>query len=109
MMLCSVPGCRTLVQTGRCEKHKAKSSKNRSGDPFYGSRAWRQLRQERLRCEPLCRNCDDEGRTRLATVVDHIIPRVKASHLELEFDNTQSLCASCHNSKTARETGLGRR
>lgn len=35
--------------------------------------------------------------------VDHIKPRCDFPELELEYENTQSLCEGCHNSKTAKE------
>jgi 5-methylcytosine-specific restriction protein A len=99
--LCVEPGCNVLVANGaRCPKHKGRKSKNRSGDPFYSSRPWRSLRRERLRIEPLCRQCKADGRVRAAEVVDHIEPRSRRPDLELEMDNTQSLCPSCHNRKT---------
>lgn len=103
LKLCAHPGCRSLVKGTRCEKHKARGKKNRSGDPFYSSKAWRQVRRERLRIEPTCRYCREMNRVREAGVVDHVLPRSDRPDLELEIDNTQSLCPPCHNRKTMGE------
>ena len=87
----------------------AKQSKNRSGDPFYSSRAWMRIRDERRRIEPLCRMCwEEEGRIEPVFAVDHIKPRRDCPELELDIDNTQSLCERHHNEKTAREQAARR-
>ncbi|WP_350494686.1 HNH endonuclease [Roseiconus lacunae] len=100
---CVEPGCNQLVTSGRCDRHKARGSKNRSGDPFYSRKPWRNFRRERLKHEPVCRACKADGRTRAASVVDHIVPRAIRPDLELDWDNTQSLCVPCHNRKTMTE------
>lgn len=64
---------------------------------FYSSRPWRNLRRWFLNGNPLCNICE-----RIATQVDHIIP-IMAGGQPLDADNLQSLCASCHSQKTARE------
>ncbi|WP_431192193.1 HNH endonuclease [Rhodopirellula bahusiensis] len=91
------------MEGSRCDKHKPRGRKNRSGDPFYSSGPWRRLRRARLTAEPLCRSCHEAGRVREGSRVDHILPRADRPDLELEFDNTQSLCESCHNRKTMGE------
>lgn len=83
--------------------HAARVSKNRSGDPFYSSKSWLQLRALKLSINPLCEHCRKQGRTVAASVVDHKQPRCDAPELELDLDNLQSLCESHHNAKTARE------
>src|SRR6056297_2629230 len=103
LKLCVEPGCNALVEGGRCDRHRSTGKKNRPGDPFYSSREWKSLRRERLRSEPVCRHCKKDGRVREASVVDHIVPRCDRPDMELDFDNTQSLCESCHNRKTMTE------
>lgn len=62
---------------------------------------WRRTSRLVLRTEPLCRRCKAEGKTTLATEVDHIIPREDGgSH---ERANLQPLCHSCHSAKTLGE------
>ena len=68
----------------------------------YGRAAVKQ-RKRRLRNEPLCRHCADEGHITAATVPDHIVP---LSHGGSDDDsNIQCLCAQCHDRKTRREFG----
>lgn len=106
--LCS--GCyRKIVPAGEkcgdCQQrgHRG-TSKNRSGDPFYSSQRWRDLRAAKLLADPLCQ-CDDCVRTGdvvAADVVDHIKPRCDYPHLELEPTNLRSMSARHHNRHTAR-------
>lgn len=60
-----------------------------------------ELRKRRLRNEPLCRMCKDEGRTTLATVPDHIVPLAKGG--TDTDDNIRCLCADCHDKVTREE------
>ena len=64
---------------------------------------WRRIRSRHLSQHPLCAHCLQNGRTEAAQHVDHIIPlRKGGTHAK---GNLQSLCASCHSRKTAREDG----
>lgn len=105
--ICTHPGCYTITTESRCEKHRAQqhrgTTKNRSGDPFYGTAAWKRIREARRRANPLCQECEGKGLVRAMHAVDHIKARCDYPELELDYDNTQSLCETCHNSKTARE------
>jgi 5-methylcytosine-specific restriction protein A len=76
--------------------------------PAYGSE-WRKLRDKRINAEPLCRHCKAGGLVTPAVEVDHIIPRALGG--KDEWDNTQSLCKSCHQDKTRQDIKLmaGRR
>lgn len=62
---------------------------------IYESVRWRKLRAFKLRSEPLCRVCK-----RQANEVDHILSVREHPHLAWDLDNLQSLCKSCHSSKT---------
>jgi 5-methylcytosine-specific restriction protein A len=46
--------------------------------------------------------CETIGKFTPANVVDHIVP-IRNGGEFLEWENLQSLCASCHNSKTMKE------
>jgi 5-methylcytosine-specific restriction protein A len=105
--ICPHAGCNRITHGGRCEQHRAQqyqgTSKNRSGDPFYHTAAWHKLRDWKRSVSPLCEACEREGRVVAMAHVDHVLPRATHPHIELDADNTQSLCESCHNKKTACE------
>jgi 5-methylcytosine-specific restriction protein A len=60
-------------------------------------------REQRLRREPLCRDCKAKGLTIEATVPDHIIPLAKGG-TDTE-DNIRCLCHECHLRRTAEQFG----
>lgn len=67
-------------------------------DPFYLSRAWRDLRVVALsRDHHLCQSCLSRGRLRPADVVHHIQSIETHPELALALDNLRSLCIMCHN------------
>ncbi|MBV8780945.1 MAG: HNH endonuclease [Phycisphaerae bacterium] len=70
----------------------------------YG-RLWQKVRLIHLRENPLCVQCLKAGDTVSATVVDHIVPHKGDYARFWNQDNWQSLCARCHNRKTAKEDG----
>lgn len=92
--VCSV--CGDLRRTPRQAHDRKRGSAAQRG---YGVR-WRKLRATQLAMEPLCRECLANGRTTAATDVDHIVARRDGG--SDGYENLQSLCHSCHSSKTAR-------
>jgi 5-methylcytosine-specific restriction protein A len=64
---------------------------------WYKAKAWRVLRLQQLRTEPLCRMCRDEGRVTAANVVDHMVPHRGDHVLFHDPANLQSLCKPCHD------------
>ncbi len=86
-------------------KQRKAGHASRSHDPYYQTREWKVLRRIQLSAEPLCTGpdsyCLGSGRVTPATVADHIIPRNQGGADTLS--NLQSLCASCHNKKSAKE------
>lgn len=68
----------------------------------YNTVAWQRLRQAKLSAKPICEVCERRGRTALADAVDHIVAIAKGGDPFPPLDGLMSLCASCHNSKTAR-------
>jgi len=107
---CTYPMCGSLVRdgTGRCLRHRhaerraADAQRGTSHDRGYGA-TWRKLRAIHLRAEPLCRHCQVRGLTVPATDVDHITSKAKGG--ADTSDNLQSLCHSCHSTKTVIEDG----
>ncbi len=76
----------------------------KKNDPFYTSAAWRAVREQALlRDHYLCQKClkkVEAGRMirpHDATMVHHKKPRQLYPELELDLDNLESLCDSCHN------------
>lgn len=76
---------------------------------WYKTARWARRRAEQLEHNPLCAYCKQEGRTRIATVADHVEPHRGDEVLFFE-GKLQSLCASCHSAvKQQEEHGNGRR
>lgn len=72
------------------------------GDRIRGRRGVA-LRTRRLRNEPLCRMCKDEGRVTLAVTPDHIKPLALGGE---DIDvNIRCLCAEHHDQVTREEFG----
>ena len=68
----------------------------------------RTLQRERARlfnANPLCAECERQGRVTVATIRDHIIPLAEGG--QDTADNIQGLCEECHNKKTAAESKRG--
>lgn len=68
----------------------------------YGYR-WQKARESHLRMHPLCVMCDAQGRTVLATVVDHKTPHRGDQALFWDRENWQSLCSPCHDVTKRRQ------
>lgn len=81
-------------------------------NPFYKSKAWRQLRaQVLLRDKYLCQDClaaRRRGSTapiRTATVVHHLQPLSECPEKGMDMDNLISLCEVCHNRRHPEKGG----
>ncbi|NHE57946.1 HNH endonuclease [Cyclobacterium plantarum] len=70
---------------------------------FYRKKDWLKLRKHYIEANPVCELCDQWEIVSEGAVVDHIIPRRLAPHLELEPTNLQTLCGKCHRQKTGLE------
>lgn len=77
------------------------SKKEKPYRKWYGHR-WAKARKFYLMHHPLCAECERNGRPRGALVVDHIVPHKGDKKLFWDSTNWQSLCVSCHASKTGR-------
>lgn len=95
----------------RKQQRKAQDERRGSAtERGYDSR-WRRAREQHLREHPLCVMCQADGKTRAATVVDHIEPpRLREAMVSGDRDriaraqarfwdrrNWQSLCAPHHS------------
>lgn len=114
---CLTAGCTGYAaRFGRCAEHAAPivaamERRDRSGEPgrrFYFTTRWKKLRAAVLRREPLCRACEQAGRTTAATDIDHVVRHRGNPALFWSVDNLQPLCGPCHVTKTLVERGHGR-
>ena len=104
---CQHPGCTEFVRGGYCAKHRhdRRSPESREWKKWYSLTIWTDdLRPSQLLREPFCRECARCGKRTWATVADHIVPFEGDWARFIDPTNHQSLCASCHGRKTARET-----
>ena len=69
---------------------------------FYNSKAWRSLRNYKIQMNPLCEMCESKGLTEPGKEIDHITA-IKDDGQMLNIRNLQTLCKSCHASKSAKE------
>lgn len=61
------------------------------------------MREAFLQAHPLCRPCEEEGRTTPATEVDHIVPHRGDPARFWDMENLQPICHACHVRKTRAE------
>ena len=89
-----------MAPTLRQTKRSGRDADPRRTLPLNGA-AWQKLRAHVLANEPLCRDCTREGRTVIATDVDHR----DGDPGNNDAINLQPLCHAHHSRKTARDHG----
>lgn len=67
----------------------------------YNTAQWQRLRQAKLAAEPLCESCAARGTITTANTVDHVKPINDGGDPFPSLDGLTSMCARCHNEKTA--------
>jgi 5-methylcytosine-specific restriction enzyme A len=88
--------------SGRCSAHQREAWGKRADVPErIRGRRGQALRQELFRRQPLCVECERQGRVSLAVVRDHIVPLAEGGK-DTE-DNAQGLCNPCHDEKSLGE------
>lgn len=70
---------------------------------MYQTAQWKTLRQIQLSKYPLCAGCLSEGKIVAAVHIDHVFPWSTIDKTAFYRNIFQSLCASCHSSKTNLE------
>ena len=91
------------------KRYNNSDSRKQAGDK-YNSTQWRQLRQIQLSTHPICAGCKVDNIITQALHVDHIFPWQQIGEQAFTHNLYQSLCASCHSSKTTLEQqGIFRR
>jgi 5-methylcytosine-specific restriction enzyme A len=101
-----IVGCTTATAASTAASASEYNRERRSDpdrtDDFYSSRSWRRLRAAYLAEHPFCEACLGHLIYTIAVLVDHIIP-IRQGGAPLEWSNLQSMCTSCHATKSARE------
>lgn len=90
-----------------CKQFKPKVLKQRDNRPSAAARGytskWQRERLIFLAQNPVCVQCLREGKTVIATVVDHIQPHKGDYRLMWDSSNWQALCKMHHDKKTGKE------
>lgn len=97
--LCLEPGCPNVATwRGRCPLHaRERNRETRSQNAsLYNSKRWKLTRRRKLTDTPLCERCG-----RVAAHVHHRIDLQQGGD-PWNQQNLEALCASCHNSTTAK-------
>lgn len=92
----------TEHRRARNREYAADRIARRPSQRWYNSKRWRTRRDRQLHKEPWCAMCLAQGRTRAASVADHITPHRDDPELFWR-GKLQSLCSRCHNSLKQRE------
>ncbi len=109
---CGWPKCPALVRKQYCETHAplspskfADKARGTAASRGYGA-AWKRVRDQVLREEPLCTLCKDEGRVEPSSECDHVVSRAAGG--TDDRSNLRGLCQRHHRAKTAREAAAFR-
>lgn len=109
---CSMLGCNNhkskcnslCIEHGGKDVYKYKSSKDRQEkNNLYSTSQWQGLRQIQLSKHPLCAGCLSQGIVTAAIHIDHVFPWTHIGKQAFYYNVFQSLCHSCHSSKTSLE------
>src|SRR5687767_816814 len=104
---CLEPRCPVLVERGRCPAHDTSQAwQVTHGATRLRGEGLQRRRAELFAREPLCRVCKAAGRTKVATIRDHVVPLAEGGS-DTE-DNVQPLCRTCSDAKTREEAARGR-
>jgi 5-methylcytosine-specific restriction enzyme A len=85
-------------------------SKRRAEPPWrtwQKSPIWKSIKRHRLAKEPCCRHCAMEGRTVVASYVDHITPHFGQWLSFIKYESTQSLCSHHHHALKKQQDRRG--
>lgn len=98
--------CGTCGQPG-CTGHKRAAWGHTVETPRIRGRKLQRMRDRLFDKQPLCVHCLQVGRTRVATIRDHVIPLAEGGRDD--ETNEQPLCQECSDIKTAAEALRGMR
>jgi 5-methylcytosine-specific restriction protein A len=103
---CPVPLCSALTTGGRCSAHTRQADRARgtASQRLY-TWQWHKARTAYLADHLLCVDCEAEGVTTPASVVDHLVPHRGDLTLFWDTRNWRAVCRRCHSRKTATHDG----
>ncbi|QUG41255.1 HNH endonuclease [Psychrobacillus sp. INOP01] len=85
-------------------KYYDKHQRDKQSNSFYHATAWKKARSiVKIRDNGLCKECMNDKRITVGSIVDHMIPTKEDWDKRLDLDNLQLLCHACHNKKTGKE------
>ena len=88
-------------------ERKAHARRLKPNSDVYNKTQWRNLARRHKMANPICVLCEANGITSPVEVTDHISP-INEGGTVYDWDNLQSLCHRCHNSKSGKEARRGR-
>lgn len=117
--LCSAASCNAIVDhvddgsSPRCDRHKRKYKAknleairhnhvlNEKGQSIYSTWRWKKLRAAKVKLNPLCEHCLENGRATPVKDVDHV-HEIQDGGAIWDINNLQSLCRRHHIIKTEK-------
>lgn len=98
-----MPKIRLLHNSPKHHSHTHSKFRNSNKwQRFYGTKVWRELREQKLMEQPLCEECLLVDKITPATDVHHRTPfslgidEQQMWDLFLDWDNLESICKQCH-------------
>ena len=98
-----MPHIRLLKDAPKSRQHtNRKYISSNKWRKYYGTKVWRDLREQKLQEQPLCEICLRNDKITPATQVHHIVPFGQGEdeqerwELFLNYDNLMSICKHCH-------------
>lgn len=103
---CPAPGCRVLVESGKCPEHRREDSRRRGSPSSRGyGRRWARWRETYIQNEitfPFCPDCGRLFRNSTDIELHHKLKVADRPDLMYDPDNILPLCHRCHSARTAR-------
>lgn len=90
------------ISKKRIKEKTVKYPHNDKSTDFYGSMAWRRLRDTFISLHPLCQFCLEQNKIEPATQCHHAVPFLRGNNeqerweLFLDEKNLIPLCSKCH-------------
>jgi 5-methylcytosine-specific restriction protein A len=105
LRVCIEAGCSTLTQSTRCPEHERQrrtvaNVANLHG--LYRTKRWQDLREQKMRENPFCCDCEAQGVKRVWDELDHQQPHCGDLVLFWDPENLRGRCREHHGMKTRR-------